>query len=302
MIDMVTYAGRPNNYRLTDGRLEAIVATDIGPRVLRLGFVGGRNEFAELDASQPTPYGEWRIYGGPRLWHSPEAMPRSYYPDNDPCTVDVDEDSVTVVQPTEPPTGVQKTMRLTMGEGYIEVDHILTNEGLWPVEAAPWALSVMAPGGTAILQAAKERDPDNLLPNRSLILWPYTDLTDPRLVLGRDLILLHQRTDAAGPIKLGVNNDSGWAAYYNQNHLFIKRFAVDIFAVYPDNGCTVECYTNAQMLELESLGSLVLLEPGESAYHTERWYLFEAPGLPLGAEVALLEAVNSHLSRTGEPG
>jgi hypothetical protein len=162
MIDMVTYAGRPNNYRLTDGRLEAIVATDIGPRVLRLGFVGGRNEFAELDASQPTPYGEWRIYGGHRLWHSPEAMPRSYYPDNDPCTVDVDEDSVTVVQPTEPPTGIQKTMRLTMGEGYIEVDHILTNEGLWPVEAAPWALSVMAPGGhghPTSGQGARSRQP-----------------------------------------------------------------------------------------------------------------------------------------------
>ncbi|NPV06711.1 MAG: hypothetical protein HPY83_01955 [Anaerolineae bacterium] len=303
MIEVVPYAGRPTNYRVTDGRLEAIVTADVGPRVLRLGLVGGPNEFAELpEVSQPTPYGDWRLYGGHRLWHSPEAMPRSYYPDNDPCTVEVDDDYVSVAQAVEPPTGIQKTMRLRPGEGFIEVDHVLTNEGLWPIEAAPWALSVMAPGGTALLQPASQRDPQNLLPNRSLILWPYTDLTDDRLVLGRDLILLHQRADAAGPIKVGVNNDGGWAAYYNQGRLFIKRFAVDIFAVYPDNGCTVECYTNAQMLELESLGSLVLLEPGESAYHTERWYLFEVPHLPLDDEEALLEAVNGHLSRTSEPG
>lgn len=302
MAERVAFGGHPTDYRLTDGSREVIVTAGIGPRVLRLGFVDGPNLFAELPHhSQSTPYGDWHLYGGHRLWHSPESFPRSYYPDNDPCTVEHGDDWVSMSQPVEPPTGIAKTMRLALGQGYFEVEHHLTNEGLWPVELAPWALSVMAPGGAAILQAATAQDPQNLLPNRTLVLWPYTDLTDARLSLGRDLVLLRQST-AAGPIKVGINNDGGWAAYALGRQLFIKRFAVDVFATYPDNGCTVECYTNAEMLELESLGPLVLLEPGESTYHTERWYLFDDAALSLDDEAALLESINGYLCRTSEPG
>jgi len=303
MVETVAFGGRPTNYRLSDGSREVIVAADIGPRVVRLGFVGGPNLFAELPQhSQTTPYGDWHLYGGHRLWHSPESLPRSYYPDNDPCLVETGEDWVSVAQPVEPPTGIAKSIRLSLGEGYFEVEHNLTNEGLWPVELAPWALSVMAPGGAAVLQAATAQDPQNLLPNRTLVLWPYTDLTDPRLTFGRELIVLRQSVDAAGPIKIGLNNDGGWAAYVLGQQLFLKRFSVDVFADYPDNGCTVECYTNPEMLELESLGPLVLLEPSESTYHTEHWYLFDDAALPLEDEVALLDAINGYLCRTSEPG
>ena len=302
MIEKVTYAGHEDNYRLSDGTIEAIIATGFGPRVVRLGFVGGPNEFAELpEFTAATPYGTWRMYGGHRLWHSPEANPRTYYPDNDPLHVEAGDDSIKVRQAVEPPTGIRKSLRLRLGEGYFDVDHVLTNEGVWPVELAPWAISVMAPGGVALLQQAQARDPANLLPNRALTIWPYTDLRDKRLHLGLDLIRLHQDVRAAGPIKIGINNDSGWVAYYNHDHLFVKRFFIDPLSVYPDNGCTVECYTNADMLEVESLGPLVLLEPGESTYHSERWYLFEQGALPLDDENALLEALSLCLDCTSEP-
>ncbi len=310
MIEKVPYAGRPNNYRLTgearggDGpAVEVVVTADVGPRIIRLGFVGGRNQFAELpDVTQATPDGDWHIYGGHRFWHSPESMPRSYYPDNHPVAVEVGPDYLEVAQPIEPPTGIQKTLRVTPGEGGFDVEHVLTNRGAWPVELAPWALSVMAPGGVAILPQAAARDPQNLLPNRTLVLWPYTDPRDPRLVLGQKVVLLRQDAQASGPIKVGMNNDLGWAAYYNQGQLFLKRFDLDALAVYPDNGCTVECYTNPEMLELESLGSLVLLEPGESTYHTEHWHLFDGVSLDLADEEALLEAMNGYLARTNRTG
>ena len=302
MIEKVHYAQWQNNYRLSDGRLEAIVTADVGPRVIRFGFAGGPNEFAELfEHRLATPLGEWRIYGGHRLWHSPEAMPRSYCPDNEPVEVECSEDCLEVRQPKEELTGIRKAMRLTLGDGFLDVEHSLTNEGPWAVELAPWALSVMAPGGVAILPQATTTDPDGLLPNRLLVLWPYTDPRDPRLYLGRKLVLLHQDAQAAGPIKVGLNADSGWAAYYNRGHLFLKRFTVEPWATYPDYGCTVESYTNAQMLELETLGPLVLLEPGEATYHTERWYLFEGVELPLADEQALLREVWSLVERTSEP-
>ena len=301
MIEKIAYPGLGEAYKLTDGRLEAIITAAVGPRIIRLGFVGGPNEFAELPRhSIPTMSGEWRLYGGHRFWHSPESNPRSYYPDNDPIEVEVGGDYVEARQPVEPPTGMRKTLRITVCDGFFDVDHVLANEGPWPVEAAPWAISVMAPGGVALLPQAMARDPANLLPNRLLSIWPYTDLRDARLRPGADLIRLYQDSSATAPIKIGINNDRGWAAYANGGRLFTKRFTLDPSGVYPDFGCTVESYTNADMLELESLGPLVLLEPGDATYHTERWYLTEAECLPLDDEEALMVELTACVASAGE--
>lgn len=42
MIERVPYAGWPNCYRLTDGRIELVATSDVGPRIVRLGR--GRRE------------------------------------------------------------------------------------------------------------------------------------------------------------------------------------------------------------------------------------------------------------------
>jgi len=44
-------------------------------------------------------------------------------------------------------------------------------------------------------------------------------------------------------------------------------------ALYPDLGCCFETFTNADFLELETLGPLATLRPGDSVTHTERWSL-----------------------------
>src|SRR2546430_11260514 len=55
--------------------------------LVHFGFVGSPNEF-HLFPDQVGQKGgtTWRSYGGHRLWHSPEANPRSYQPDNSPIT------------------------------------------------------------------------------------------------------------------------------------------------------------------------------------------------------------------------
>ncbi|MDI7276941.1 MAG: hypothetical protein QME94_13265, partial [Anaerolineae bacterium] len=73
----------------------------------------------------------------------------------------------------------------------------------------------------------------------------------------------------------GLNSTSGWAAYYRQNQLFVKCFDYDPEAFYPDNGCSLESYTNNRFLELETLGPLELLEPGDSVEHVEHWFLYD---------------------------
>lgn len=285
MIEKLSYAGWPSCYRLTDGRVELVTTSDVGPRIVRLGFVGEENLFGGMEEGLGLTGGdEWRIYVGHRFWHSPEAMPRSYYPDNGPIQVECEgEGTLCLIQPSEPTTFMQKTLGITLARDHVEVAHTLTNEGLWPVEAAPWALSVMAINSTAIIPQP-QGDPGALLPNRTLVLWPYADMTDPRVHWGRRFITLHQDPAIAQPIKLGLNAEDGWCACLVRETLFLKCFDYFVDALYPDNGCSVESYTNDRFLELETLGPLEYLEPGDSTTYVERWYLFEDVRCDLGDE------------------
>jgi len=277
-IEKVNYQGWPNSYQLSNGLVDLVVTTDVGPRIIRFGFCGERNEFKEYAGMLGQKAGdEWRIYGGHRLWHAPEVIPRTYFPDNSPVALEQHADWVRVIQPAETTTGIRKEMdiRLAAGSARAEVMHRLYNCGPWTVELAPWALSVMAPGGRAIIPLPpRGAHSQFLLPLSSLALYAYTDMSDPRWTWGRKYVMLRQDSAAASPQKLGLSVPDGWAAYARDGRLFVVRFAYLAGASYPDMGSSVETFTNAEMLELETVGPLVRLLPGATVEHLERWYLF----------------------------
>jgi hypothetical protein len=241
--------------RLSDGRWELVAPTQVGPRILRFAFVGGQNLFWEHpDQRGKTGGSEWRIYGGHRLWHAPEHPLRTYAPDNDPIEWEWDGVRLRLCQTTEPFTGIQKEIEIRWHEESVEVVHRLTNRNLWAVELAAWALSVMTPNGKAIIpQEPFQPHPIALMPVRPLVLWAYTDMSDPRWRWGQRFIQLHQDPTCHAPQKCGVLNRQGWMAYYLQGELFLKRFECQSGATYPDFGCNCELFTNADMLELETL-------------------------------------------------
>ncbi len=283
-MEKIAYGGWENCVRLSNGAVELVVTADVGPRVIRFGFAGGENEFKEFDDTLGKTGGEdWRIYGGHRLWHAPEAAPRTYFPDNAPVKVEEREGHVRFIPPRETTTGIEKEIdiRLDPKEARVEVVHRLRNAGLWPVELAPWALSVMAPGGVAIIPFPPRGSHEgNLLPANSMTLWAYTDMSDPRWTWGARYILLRQDSNIPGLQKVGVMVPSGWAAYANRGSLFVKRFGFDAGAVYADLGCNVEIFTNDEMLELETLGPQAALAPGDSVEHVEHWFLFKDVPVP----------------------
>ncbi|HHY98573.1 MAG TPA: hypothetical protein GX509_07530 [Firmicutes bacterium] len=299
----VNYGGWPNCYRVSDGTIEFIATTDVGPRIIRFGFVGGPNEFCEFTEQMGKIGGdEWRIYGGHRLWHSPESRARSYYPDNRPIHIEEIEGGIRLRQYTEPTTHIAKCIEIVFAGENAEVDgsggqvivtHKMTNDGVWPVELAAWGLSVMAPGGVGIAPQTTEADPEGLLPNRWLVVWPYTDLTDSRLYLGKRFIFLRQDSSAAQPCKIGASVTDGWAAYANKGHLFVKSFEYMDEALYPDGGASVEMYANDRMLELETLSPMVLLDPGDTVEHVEVWSLHKDISLPDDSRSITEEIVQS---------
>ncbi|MBI3243164.1 MAG: hypothetical protein HYZ49_12800 [Chloroflexi bacterium] len=285
-LERANYRGWPNCYRLSNASAELIVTTDVGPRLIRFGFVGGDNEFAEFPAHLGQTGGdEWRMYGGHRLWHAPEAIPRTYFPDNGPVAFEICSEFMRVIQPMETTTGIQKEMdiRLWPDAACVQVTHRLRNCGLWAVELAAWALTAMAPGGIAVIpRPPRGAHLENLQPNSLLTLWPYTDLSDPRWRWGHKYVLLRQDPYQSQPQKIGAPVPDGWAAYARGDRLFVKSFAHAPGAAYPDFGCSAEAFANADMLELETLSPLTRLEPGAIVEHTEHWYLFRDVPAPDG--------------------
>ena len=278
--EVVPYAGWQRCLRLANGEVEIVVTAEVGPRVIRCGWAGGPNLFREFEDQLGATGGDaWRPYGGHRLWHAPEAIPRTFWPDNGPVEHGWDGRTLAVRQPVEGTTGIAKAMDFRIGPApnQIRVVHRLENRGPWDVTLAPWALSVMAPGGRAIVpQEPFVPHADNCLPVRPLVLWSYTDMADPRFTWGSRYIQLRQDPAMASFQKFGCLNTRGWAAYVLGDTVFLKRYGGDLERPYADHGCNTEVFTNADMLELETLGHLVTLPPGGAVEHHEDWWLFRA--------------------------
>lgn len=274
----IDYLGWNNCFCFESAEFKVIVATDIGPRVIHFSSPEGENLFyIDEETIGQTGGNEWKMYGGHRFWTSPESKERTYIADNFPALVEVDGNSISITARVEP-TGFQKTLILTplLSERLLKVTHVLTNKNKTPVEVAPWGLSVMHKGGTAIIPLpAKAMHTELLTPTLSFAHWGYTDLTDPRWGWGEQFLFLRQDEHMENPQKIGVHSGKDWAAYLNNSSLFIKMAKFNPEAVYPDYGSHFEFFTNDFMLEIESLGALTKLQPGEQLTHEEYWSVFD---------------------------
>jgi hypothetical protein len=257
-------------------RLEFLA--EAGPRIVRLTLAGSdENQFAEVpDICWKTPYGDYLMRGGHRLWHAPEAVPRSSIPDNSGLTIKEGDDGVRLSQPPDAYARIGKSIEIRLHDDRpaVTVRHELTNGSMWPVELAPWAITQLRLGGVAVLpQRTEPMDRDGVTPNRHLVLWPYTHWHDARLHLGEEHVLIEALAEPS-IVKVGYMNPRGWIGYLREGTLFVKRFKVADDQPHPDMGCNAEVYCNDRFIELETLAPLCRLEPGQSVTHVETWELY----------------------------
>jgi hypothetical protein len=296
-VEKTSYKGWRNCYRVSNGEAELIVTGDVGPRVIRFGFVGGQNLFKEFP-EQLGKSGEekFQLRGGDRVWKAPEDPVATWAPDNVPVAIQVTPAGLIARAPVEPLTGLQKEIEVIMassGTG-VTVTHRIANRGLFPLEFAPWVLTQMAPGGTAITGfPPRGRHPQNLEATNPLVMWAYTDLSDPRWRFTRKYLTLRQEPNNSDPQKVGSFNRDTWAVYVLNDEAFLKRAQADPSKAYPDFGCSFETFTNNEFLELETLGPLTRVAPGQTVEQTEHWTLFRHVQLP--------ELTDEALTRTLEP-
>ena len=277
-----------NCIELTNGNFRIAVTTEVGPRIIG-GWIGKSDNIFQTLPVGDGGKDEFQLYGGHRLWHSPEAKPRSYIPDNNPVKVSEVANGFEFTAVPEAATGIQKSFIIESIDNGFRLTHKLKNCGLWPVTLAPWALSIMAKGGMAILPQTRDISANPFAPDRRLVLWPYSSYSDPRIVYGENYICLKQDSAAEKPCKIGMNADEGWIGYVNHGCALIKYFEVfdQQDMEYPDFGCNVESYSCNRFCEIETVAPLYELQPEEECEHVEFWQgIADLPEINSEADIA----------------
>lgn len=279
---IIPFGGWEHNLHLQNDACELLITLDVGPRILQFGPRGGPSIF-NLDENQlgGTEEPLWKGRGGHRLWIAPEGFPFSYYPDNFEVEYEVYPNGGAILTaPDEMPQGFTKQIEVSLHptQAKVRVVHRLTNVVDEEQEVAAWMLSVMAAGGIEILPQPPAKPhpgmgPGDFTPDRTLVLWPFTQVNDPRFYFGPRFITVAQKA-GMGATKFGLNHAGGWAAYYLGGTLFVKHFPHDARATYPDRGCNFETFTNEGILEIETLSPLTKLRPGGVLEAIEEWELY----------------------------
>jgi hypothetical protein len=273
--------------QISNGLVDVAVTIEVGPRIVRFGFVNGENVFyndlerklVKKDQSLTDRYGKdaaFYYYGGHRVWLSPERMPETYYPDNEPVVYAVLPEGVSFTPNRQKRSDMQTGFEIMLAEDAtdIMVVHSAKNNSKEKQTCALWAVTMLNGGGTEIIPQNREGVGSELLPNRILTYWPYTDLHDERISVSNRFITVRHDADKESLLKLGINNDLGWAAYFGQGYALVKRFVYNAKAAYPDFGCSYETAVCGDYVEMQTLSPLYHMEPGEGIRHVENLALF----------------------------
>lgn len=274
---------------ITNGIIECYVTLDLGPRIIRFGFINGQNILSDIrsdfqpktDAKYQEFFGvgrAWESFGGHRIWITPESYPETYLPDDRECSYLKTEDGIVVFALEDSEIGIEKTIRIKMqpDKAEMSVENNVRNISEKDKKFAVWAISVCAKGGKLVIPM--NTNDTGLLHNRSISVWPYTDMSDKRIYWGKKYVTLKQDINATEPIKLGFDLNGGQTYYVLGDDVFSKKYEAKHGQLpYPDENCSFETYTNNVMIEIETLSDIKLVESGESHSLTEYWSLKKKP-------------------------
>ena len=269
-VEQVEFLGWQEAYQISLGDASMVVVTEIGPRILSLSVGQGSN----LLYVNPETVGKgqsdaaWNIYGGHRIWVSPETA-ATYAPDNTSCEVEVVDGKLTVLAPVEAQTGLRK--RLTVGEqdGRFAVEQGVLNTIDQLYTGAVWALTCVAPTGTVAFPWGRGGGWDL----KKIVYWKAwlgtgSDVNSQQWHPGPDLFKIVPTGEVG---KVGTNAPEGWIGLCREDGTFVKSHQWVPSAKYPDEDCSMQVYTCPEFIEMETLSPLTTFYPGQEVVHRELW-------------------------------
>lgn len=274
---------------ISNGLIEAYVTVDLGPRIIRFGFIGGQNIMCD-NRKAFTPqtnkvytdyYGEgkkWENFGGHRIWLTTESFPETYTPDDQKVEYTVTEFGAIFEAADDLQNGVKKSLEIKMDcdDANMQITNRIKNITEKEKEFSVWCISVSRDGGTLVIPMNTNNT--GYLHNRQISVWPYTDLSDKRLRFGKKYVTINQDVNATNPLKLGFDLNAGQVYYIVGGDVFCKKYENNHpNGNYPDNNVSFETYTDNVMIEIENLSEVKKVAPGETHFMNESWSLIKKP-------------------------
>jgi hypothetical protein len=266
---------------IVERRTRIVIVHAIGPRIAWFGHLEHDN-LLFWDAARQHARGDWRLYGGHRLWITRPGADESeeaYSPDNSPCRVRQLRGGVAVVAPPDRAQIEKSLVVRAEGPDWI-IEHRLRNTGdmLW--SGGAWALTCTAPKkgvrGTRYHIPLDGGDPrwdlfTMVVPRR----WGgghHSRLADPQFQIREEEIVIRSRGAEAKRMMFVPRGELRMSDPSRGE--FTKRAAPVRGGSYP-LGTNVAVYLAPRsfMVELETMSPIVTLAPGASLSHVERWAL-----------------------------
>ncbi len=227
---------------------------------------------ASLKRPGPVPAGRFDI--GPEL-----LQPRHPVLWTGPWRAEVTGDrSARMTSEIDPVTDLQlvRDFRLDASSSHLTCTQTIVNRGKTPRAVCHWGRTFAEGGGISIVPLnPASRYPVGYVtydPKGAIIFNPAPE---PNVVVDDGLLTI------VGPTvlrKFAIDVSEGWMAYLTRKGvLFVKRFAVHPDRRYGEvagNAASV-WYDGTQKCEIEPIGPLEQLAPGQRAEFTEDWWLHE---------------------------
>ncbi len=289
------YHGWDQAFTISNGRVEAVVVPAVG-RVMQFRFAGESDgpfwENRVLDGKPADPEArEWVNFGGDKTWPAPQAdwarVARRAWPppaafDAMAARAEVSGTKIILRNPRDPHFGIEaeRLIELDPSAPIMRIRTIYHKRDGSPVTAAVWIITQL-------------KDPERMyvpLPQKSIFPNWYNKQSDHPLanlrIEGGFLTATRSPKESS---KIGTDagaliwGDSKWIV-----RVSMPRLAD---AVYPDQGSSAEIYTNSDPLayvELELLGPLRELKPGDALSQEQTYELYRRDGSSLDGQVRRL--------------
>lgn len=257
---------------LEHGEIQIGVALEFGIRIVHLSLKGMENLYyvQPNDLSDNFTKGDWRVYGGHRLWMAPECL-ESYCPDNNPVHYEIGGNTAFIRQDVDPWLHIEKHINIIfLEDGSVQLTQIIVNCSDKPITCASWGVNTLDGGGVATINFAGER---GFNPKRVVSLWGLTNLHDPRIQFQSDCVTATHMADVPEYFKIGLYVNPGKVVLQNKGQQLTITFDAEPMDRYMDGGCNFELFLCRKFMELETLGVRTEMGPGENATHCETWYL-----------------------------
>ena len=301
-VELITYHGWNQAYRITNGIADVVVVPGIG-RIMSYSLTGhpetdpiwnNPDEFGK----SPSTRGEWSNFGGDKTWPNPQsdwekhmkvggAWPPDPAFDSGPSKIARIPNGVRLTNPVSANFNLQLTRDITLRPGQSDVtitDTFYrpasdpTNEarmpvGLWNVTQTRSDATVFLPLGKTgcayfPLDGSGKAGQANWKASNGILTVTHS---------------------AIKSTKVGAFDSNGWlAALYAGNIVFAERFSCLRRGPYLDSGANAEVYTNPRpsYIEMETLGPGSVIAPGRSITRTVTWTLKRLPKKPRSAAEA----------------